>query len=78
MKFKVTRCLCSKGESMTVSINNTRNQENAGEFDSCEDAENYKERLKKQETERIERDRKGPRGWNGNEFVFWIEKGEIE
>ena len=73
MKYQVTECLCVKGEPMSASINNRRLQRDAGTFDTREKAEEYKERKKKQESQRIKRERKDG-GWNGNEFVFWIDE----
>jgi hypothetical protein len=73
MKYQVVRCWCIKGEPMSASINNKRLQEDAGTFDTREKAEKYKERLQKQEAQRIKRERKDG-GWNGNEFVFWIDE----
>lgn len=74
MKYQIIRCICWKGESLGVSINNPRNQEDAGTFNTKEQAESYKDKLEQQEVSRIKGERKSERGWNGNEFVFWVQE----
>jgi len=73
-KYRITRCLCWKGELLSTSINNPRCQEDAGIFTTKEMAEEWKKKLQEMEANRIKRDRESARGWNGNEFVFWIDE----
>jgi hypothetical protein len=74
MKYLIIRCLCYKGETLAQSIN-AKCKEFAGEFNDEKSAAKYKEKLDKQELLRIKSERKN-KTWNGNEFVFWIEKQE--
>jgi len=73
-EYRVTRCWHWKGETASQSINNPRNQEDAGTFPTREKAEEWKSKLKEMEAARIERERKEEQGWNGNECVFWIDE----
>lgn len=75
MKFRIIRCLCWKGESAGQSINNPRNQENAGNFNTEPEARKCLKHLEDQESERVTREQKSG-NYNGNSFVFWIEQGE--
>ena len=66
--------MCWKGDPASVSINNPRNQEDAGTFPTREKAEKYMVGLKQREASRIKEEKKTEQGWNGNEFVFWIDE----
>ena len=74
MEYRITRCLHWHSDPLSVSINNPRCQEDAGVFPTREKAEEWKTKLKEMEAARIERERKEEQGWNGNEFIFWIDE----
>ncbi len=73
-EYQITRCICWKGESAGTSINNPRNHENAGTFPTRQKAEAYKKKLNRMGAGRIKQDRETEQGWNGNEFVFWVDE----
>ncbi len=73
MKYQVVMCICWKGEPLSVSINNPRNQTRLQVYDTREQAERRVREHREHEASRIELERKEPSSWNGNEFVFWSE-----
>lgn len=77
-KYQIIRCICWKGESVGASINNPRNQEDAGTFPTNEKAKVYMIGLRQREASRIEQEKETEQGWNGNEFVFWIDEVESD
>jgi hypothetical protein len=77
MKYSIVRCLCWKGDTLSQSINNPRCQENAGDFDDETKAKNWLKHLESDESERLEREKIADT-WNGNQFVFWIDKLEVK
>ena len=70
--FRVIRCLCYKGETLAQSINGPMKESTGPEFDLRCKAERWKNRLEKQEEQRI-KDERSCGIWNGNEFIFWID-----
>ena len=76
-KYQVIRCLCLKEQSASMSMNNPRLQELTGDFDSRNDAEEYKALKELDEQQRVDREQ-SEGTYNGNSFVFWIEEGSQE